>query len=92
MCVNSAVENMCVFIRSSVCTGSISSAFNNKNSNKIFPSLKASNNLLSDFQRSLCSADSTDSLPLPNITVQMLLGSPALLTLPASSAPGILWL
>lgn len=82
---------MCVFIHRSVHTASISSAFNNKNINKIFLSLKASNNL-SDFQRSLCSADSTDSFPVPSHTLQMILGSPALPTLPASSAPGILWL
>lgn len=92
MCVNSAVENICVFIHRSVCTASISSVFSNKNSNKLFPSLKASNNLLGDFQRSLCSADSTDSIPIPSITLQMLLGSLALPTLPASSALGILWL
>lgn len=81
-----------MFIHRSVRTASISSALDNKNSNKIFLSLEASNNLLGDFQRSLCSADSSDSFPVPSLTLQMLLGSPAIPTLPASGAPGILWL
>lgn len=58
--VSSAVESVCVC----VCTASISLALDNKNSNKIFPSLKASSNLLSDFQRSPFSAGSTNCFPL----------------------------